>query len=186
METGVPVMGRKRSEWSQESACSAFPRLFTGDESKGRMELTRPICGNCPVGQLNGTGECIRYAVAHDMYGIWDGTTTRARKAIEKDQKDQMIALVPEIEPSFQSYLKKEEPVLLQKPKKITFPIGPPKVLEKPKFDNLPQTPPKYQGVDSKVALVRMVESPVEQVHILDQLLLGLQSLSSPAKLSAV
>lgn len=190
METGVPTMGRKRSDWSREGKCIEYPRLFTGDESRGRMGLTRPICATCPVSSLNGgTGECLSYALAHDMTGIWDGKTTRERKALPKDQRELLIQSVPEIEPSFQSYLKKElkeEPRLIEKPKTVTLPKTGPKVWEKPKSGIQLPTKKQYPDSANTLPLVRMVESPEEQVNILDQLLLGLQSLSSPVKLLAV
>jgi hypothetical protein len=184
METGVPAMGRKRSDWSREGKCIEYPRLFTGDESRGRMGLTRPICATCPVSSLNGgTGECLSYALAHDMTGIWDGKTTRERKGLPEDQKKALIQTVPEIEPSFQSYLKKElkeEPRLIEKPKTVALPSSAPKVWEKPKSGSHSPTKKQYPDSANTTTLVRMVESPEEQLSILDQLLLGLQSLSSP------
>jgi hypothetical protein len=37
------------------------------------------ICGKCPM-----INECLEYALYHEMYGIWGGTTERMRKTFRK------------------------------------------------------------------------------------------------------
>ncbi|ALY09330.1 transcriptional regulator WhiB-like [Arthrobacter phage Jasmine] len=169
-----PTRDRRRVDWTPESKCLEYPRLFTGDESKGRMDIARPICKSCPV-----FDECLNYAIVNDMYGIWAGTTTNQRKDLPERVKQRAFRRTSP-EPTFQSYLKKPEVELPKKPPKIVTkrPVAP-DFLES---GNLPQTNTTYLAGKNTSPLVRMVESPEEQVQILDQLLLGLQSLSSPAK----
>jgi len=66
-------------DWATRAACRAqgvdmFPDA--GDPEAMRAALA--VCAECPV-----RVECLRHAVEHDeLYGIWGGTTQRARQRI--------------------------------------------------------------------------------------------------------
>lgn len=118
---------RARKEWSKEAKCAGLPSLFTGEETRRNVEAVKNICGKCPVFQ-----ECLEYALAHEIPGIYAASNSTMRKAMNPDRQV-LLQRVP-IEPELSDYLKEEAPEVIVKPKKIVFPSSPPKVFEKPKM----------------------------------------------------
>ena len=155
----VPTTNRERKDWSQEAKCKGLPSLFTGDETLANVRAVKAICDSCPV-----FSECLGYALATGVPGIWAGTNLSQRKAMKVNRRILQSSVPAEPELSF--YLKEEaEPI---PPKK-------PRVIQKPKKVQLPSESPTVVS-----------KKPVHQSQCdaLDQLLLSLQSSSSPAKLA--
>ena len=126
----VAPSNRQRKDWMKEAKCTPYPALFTSDETPKSVKGCKAICGDCPV-----IAECLGYALAHDIPGIWAGTNSSQRKAM-KVNRPLLAAAVP-LEPDFADYLKLDEepkkPVMTQKPKKVVIPPASkaPKVIEK-------------------------------------------------------
>lgn len=64
-------------DWRREAACRGVPtaEYFTNDN--GRVGVSPEVvarCSRCPVRE-----ECLEWAVAHEEYGFWGGTTARER-----------------------------------------------------------------------------------------------------------
>src|SRR4030095_11629747 len=116
---------RARKDWVKEAKCGGLPSLFTGDETVANVNAVKAICNACPV-----FAECLGYALAYDIPGIDAGTNHSMRKA-KKVNRPLLRQNVP-IEPEFASYLKEEEPpIVVKKPKTVSFPSRPPRVIEK-------------------------------------------------------
>lgn len=75
--------------WSQRAACKGidYPdQMFfppTGKGHSGSQDEGKKFCTRCPV-----ISECRIYAIAHDVHGIWGGTTLADRKAISRSIRD--------------------------------------------------------------------------------------------------
>lgn len=73
------------NSWSQRAACRNMPfadEVFfppTGKGHTGSQEEGKKFCTRCPV-----ISECRIYAIAHDVHGIWGGTTLADRKSISQ------------------------------------------------------------------------------------------------------
>lgn len=75
--------------WMDHGQCNGNPEwqdLFFADEWTRRRGLpaevppeTQRVCGACPV-----KGECLDWALAHDEYGVWGGTTRQQREAMAR------------------------------------------------------------------------------------------------------
>jgi WhiB family redox-sensing transcriptional regulator len=61
----------RKSSWEQRAACKGTeaPDTFFSE-----VRRSRDICDTCPV-----KDECRNYAIAHDEYGIWGGTSKYQR-----------------------------------------------------------------------------------------------------------
>lgn len=74
---------RPKSEWQRESVCARLPEeerksFQTFREGRPSLDDERyRICSNCPVKM-----ECLLYAIVHDEYGVWGGTSLGERKKI--------------------------------------------------------------------------------------------------------
>lgn len=44
--------------------------------------ITERLCGNCPVKEA-----CLEWALVHERYGIWGGTTPHRRKFIRRQRR---------------------------------------------------------------------------------------------------
>jgi len=68
-------------KWTSTPACANTDteEWFTPENSPAyRNELTlRKICSNCPV-----RNTCFDYALRHNVFGYWAGTTPRVRQAM--------------------------------------------------------------------------------------------------------
>ena len=174
------VVNRRRSEWSKQSACNEYPRLFTGEETKERVEIANNICKSCPV-----LTECFNYAVVHEMQGIWAGTTTSQRKYHQKDQTLPAFVLrVPHIEPEFQDFLKhkESEPHVYQKPATLKLPDTAPDLIEKVPVGDIPQRKKLLSRQSKGTSKKKALRPPATLMDTLDQLLPELLLFSSPAK----
>jgi WhiB family redox-sensing transcriptional regulator len=76
--------------WQDSAACNGrrdidwFPsgkggRGGPNREALANLERARQVCSTCPV-----LSECLKYALEHDMVGIWAGTTTRGRRGLDR------------------------------------------------------------------------------------------------------
>lgn len=74
---------RTRDKWSRESTCAklspkkrdSFLVFREGRPNKDDPRIA--ICNFCPV-----RDECLAYAIVHDEWGIWGGTTKTERKRV--------------------------------------------------------------------------------------------------------
>lgn len=82
---------RRKSEWQKEGAC-----LYVSEEKRkefleyreGRPSKNDPrkeICEGCPV-----RAECLAYAIVHDEFGIWGGTSKGERQKLPQKIKKQL------------------------------------------------------------------------------------------------
>lgn len=54
--------------------------LFFPDHASGaRLSEIRALCSHCPVWE-----ECLTYAMANDVIGVWGGTTYAQRRAVRR------------------------------------------------------------------------------------------------------
>ncbi len=70
-----------RWRWSQYAACrDTVPEDWFKDDHPGEnaavIEILLQICKRCPVREA-----CLRYAIEHNEWGIWGGTTDDERRA---------------------------------------------------------------------------------------------------------
>lgn len=81
--SGELTNGIKAPTFDGSQLCaSEDPDLFFPEDAKQRsinIPVARKICSRC---QFHDT--CLTYALAHDVDGIWAGTTERERKAMRK------------------------------------------------------------------------------------------------------
>jgi WhiB family redox-sensing transcriptional regulator len=67
--------------WMADAACREHPDV-TWFPPPGESGLeAKAICGRCLVKE-----ECLRYALEHDLDGIWGGTTVRQRRRSARAQ----------------------------------------------------------------------------------------------------
>lgn len=67
------------NDWQSRGACNgAPPGIFYPDRGDtSRVEEAKAICAGCPV-----RDECFDYALHHEKYGVWAGTSPRQRASI--------------------------------------------------------------------------------------------------------
>ena len=68
-------------DWMADAACREHPEItwFPGPGSSGLDAMA--VCNRCLV-----QAECLRYALDHDLEGIWGGTTVRQRRRLVQRQ----------------------------------------------------------------------------------------------------
>ena len=74
------------TDWMNRRACTWDDRhLFFSENDSSRLKArfaemeAKAICATCPV-----QGECLDYAIAGDMHGIWGGLTRQERDKAKK------------------------------------------------------------------------------------------------------
>lgn len=73
------------NSWSQRAKCrgdKSADKLFfppTGGAARRDNEVGKRFCTDCPV-----RSQCKIYAIAHNVYGIWGGTTKAERDRLSK------------------------------------------------------------------------------------------------------
>lgn len=68
-----------KSSWEQRAAC----RGINTDVFFSEVKNSKRSCKDCPVADL-----CRTYAIAHEEYGIWGGTSKFERDNLAKYYKD--------------------------------------------------------------------------------------------------
>ena len=70
--------------WMKRGACvgARDPDVWF-PEKGGSPEPARAICARCPV-----RDKCLVWALEHEDYGIWGGTTEKERRAIKRRTAD--------------------------------------------------------------------------------------------------
>lgn len=71
-----------RNKWSQKGLCATQgidPEAYFETASSRRLS---PICSECPVFEL-----CREYAMVHEEYGMWAGTTRKERNRFRKSDE---------------------------------------------------------------------------------------------------
>lgn len=73
----VPLDGA--ADWMRLGACKGVSTgiFFLGDDDQIPGEAVRAMCEGCPVRE-----QCLQWALSHDEYGYWGGTTRTQREAI--------------------------------------------------------------------------------------------------------
>ena len=69
--------------WRESAICAGVDTDLFFPSTKAGVDQARRICKVCPVRQ-----ECLQFAVEHDPWGIWAGTTRGQRRAIAREQAD--------------------------------------------------------------------------------------------------
>lgn len=161
------MLSTDRKRWSQEAACTPYPKLFGSDLTKSTIKAAKGICAMCPVKDL-----CFEWALANEAEGVFGGTTTSERKDLGKDRLlSAQLACPPE--PKLLDYVKDPEPqpVVTQKPKKVSIP-GTQGVYTETQA-------PTHVGQPARVSSKKKVQ-PTHQslMASLDQLLLELPAFS--------
>lgn len=59
--------------------CTNDPELFFPEMAHGGTAAARKLCSLCDVQQ-----QCLAYALTHDEYGVWGGTTHEERQHIQR------------------------------------------------------------------------------------------------------
>lgn len=71
----------ERPAWHREAACrGSDPAVFYPERSETTVDAKR-ICEDCPVSQ-----DCAE-AGLYELYGVWGGTTGRARRGLRKQRR---------------------------------------------------------------------------------------------------
>ena len=65
--------------WVPLAACKdiADPDVFFATDGRSHIDLLKRICDICPV-----QAECLDYALAHNEYGWWGGTSRKERRRL--------------------------------------------------------------------------------------------------------
>ena len=58
------------------------PAVFFPSDGAG-VEAAKKICADCPV-----RTECLQYALAHRIAGVWGGTSERERRRMVRRRRD--------------------------------------------------------------------------------------------------
>ena len=83
---------RRKSVWQREGLCvdaEASLREKFSDFRGGRPskdDERKTLCAECPV-----RAECLAFAIVHDEYGIWGGTTKGEREKAPANLKSQLM-----------------------------------------------------------------------------------------------
>lgn len=81
-----PWMGQALCQGSLES--DLFFPPSDGHQSRTQIAAARAYCRHCPVVQ-----PCFEYAMEHNLYGIWGGSTDRDRRRIKGQNSKQQAAI---------------------------------------------------------------------------------------------
>lgn len=78
------IILRPNRRLTTEAACAGLPVdmffMEIGEMvSDKHLKPFRTLCSNCPVVDI-----CLEWAVVHEKYGFWGGTTERERKSIRR------------------------------------------------------------------------------------------------------
>lgn len=73
-------MLEKKSSWQVRAACRG---TVSPDEFFSEVAISKETCRKCPVIEL-----CKLYAIAHEEYGIWGGTSRYERQKLGKVYRD--------------------------------------------------------------------------------------------------
>ena len=77
-----PVASFRRPAWMAHGACLEHPEVEfvpLNLRTEENADAARAICAGCAC-----RAECLAYALADDLLGIWAGTTTRERREMRK------------------------------------------------------------------------------------------------------
>lgn len=69
-------------KWQAQASCQGLPTSMFYDIEKGSVvnPAIPRMCMTCPV-----NAECLEYAVKHEAWGYWAGTTPTHRRRIRKE-----------------------------------------------------------------------------------------------------
>ena len=84
--TGYEHLTESRFEWSKKARCAGQPEIFV--QKRGRPSKNPPwrnFCGACPVIE-----NCLAFAIVHNEFGVWGGTTHQQRKILNPLVKVEM------------------------------------------------------------------------------------------------
>jgi WhiB family redox-sensing transcriptional regulator len=79
----ITMTDRRDQEWMLRGACRGAPAEWFIGESDGDDDPPYPsadalaLCDRCPV-----QATCLEWAMAHDEYGVWGGTTRYQRRQL--------------------------------------------------------------------------------------------------------
>ncbi|HWC11606.1 MAG TPA: WhiB family transcriptional regulator [Acidimicrobiales bacterium] len=77
---GLAALIPPRPRWMARASCRGMaPATFFPSRGEATDEA-REVCAACPV-----RAECLAYAVAEDMEGVWAGTSKRERRAMRRE-----------------------------------------------------------------------------------------------------
>jgi WhiB family transcriptional regulator, redox-sensing transcriptional regulator len=75
----LPAVVPPAPRWQRHAACAGADVAAFYPERGVQVGQARALCRRCPVADV-----CLRWAVEHDEYGLWGGTTREERKAMER------------------------------------------------------------------------------------------------------
>lgn len=79
---GVPPSSARRPAWMADGACIEHPEVefIPADQRpEDKAAAARAICSRCLC-----RAECLSYALADDVLGIWGGTTSAERRKLRR------------------------------------------------------------------------------------------------------
>lgn len=82
---GTPVDEALDISWMSQARCRKIPDpdiFFPEHDSPSYTLFGRSFCGPCPV-----RVECLAYAMACDMSGVWGGTSEAERRSLKRKRK---------------------------------------------------------------------------------------------------
>lgn len=71
-----------RVDWDRAACAGEDTGRFYADTGPGTdrdISWCRALCAGCPV-----SGQCLDYAMEHEQFGIWGGTTAEERRRARK------------------------------------------------------------------------------------------------------
>lgn len=69
-------------DWKEMGNCRGKPVKLFYPERGCDAATPREICHTCPV-----RAECLDHALRHESYGIWGGTSEKARERIRRERR---------------------------------------------------------------------------------------------------
>jgi hypothetical protein len=81
---------RGRLPWADDAACTDTPLhwWFPGDDLQRVPLEAVDTCNRCPV-----RAECHDHALRHELYGVWAGTSERARKRLRRTLRIRLVTI---------------------------------------------------------------------------------------------
>lgn len=79
----IPAVLPPAPAWSRLAACAGMSTEAFYPEREGAraaIEAARFVCGGCEV-----AGPCLQWALDHDEFGVWAGTTENQRRAMRRE-----------------------------------------------------------------------------------------------------
>lgn len=80
--SAIGVIALRTEPWMTRAACTSADPEEWFPEQGSSSRAAKKICSTCPV-----VNECLQFALDHNEYGIWGGTSRRERVPMMRMRK---------------------------------------------------------------------------------------------------